>query len=337
MKNNHQPKQATVEKPIRFKGPSLFGFSDSTIVVSPSEHNWVTFIKKGENNEAALLSLPNVYATRGKKAKARYMRVITPSADYQKANRYQGFLVAEHLASALHLTGITNVDVTFFKNRLQKGVSVPAYGPGIRNFYCELIEQKKELNHPVSGIEAVSNSSFTLLDGVIEREISVEPSDKLEIIVESTEYKDVPKLDSEPVHIRDAYQELVRHTSARPLARLGNPLLYMAWSLGKKIVCRGVGEENYVLVKPGDTATDITERMQEQYRKGRNEHLYHTALDFFGELYTIGSPDIKGRFRLKNSTHITRIPALKKFYESGAFQKIHPEHQEDKRLTFYIN
>lgn len=339
MENNHHQKQATVERPIKFKGPSLFGFNDATILVNPSKHNVITLIKEGEE-QGVPLSLHNVYATTGKKAKARYTRVANRpySTHHKKADKYQGFLVAEHLASALHLTGITNADVTFLKNKLQKGFSVPAYGQGIRDFYCELIEQKKELDSPVSGIDTLSSSSFTFLDGVIEREISVEPSDKLEIIVESKGYKDLPELKSKPIYLENAYEELVNHTSARPLARLGNPLIYAVWKISKTIGYRGVREENYILVKPGDTVKDITERMQEQYREERNEHLYHTALDFFGELYSLGSPDIRGRFILRNTTHLVRVPALKKFSERGVFQKtpMNKDHPS-KQLNFYIH
>ena len=354
METTPEVKQATVKGEVKFTGPCLFGFKDATVLVTPSEEEGIRLRKQGEK-EYALLSLDNVHATRGKKAKARYVQVTNThnhnhsqsgiqsstrsgnQSEKEEISRYCGFLVTEHLAAAMHLAGITNADITFYKKRLQKGSSVPTCGPGIENFFRGLCDKKRELGSLASGMQVTGSSSYASSDGNIEREIIVEPSDKLEIIVESEGYKDLPKLGSDSIHITDAYQELAEHVKARPLARLGSTPIYGLWKLSKVLGYRGVDHESYIIVTPRSKAEDIVQRMQPKYRGGKNEHLYHTALDFFGELYSLGSPDIKGRFMLKNTTHLTRVPALKSFSERGVFQRTSAElgDHSDKRLTFY--
>ena len=128
-------------------------------------------------------------------------------------------------------------------------------------------------------------------------------------------------LNETPFELQDAYSQAQAHMKARAIARLQDWKKYIIWKTLATFGYKGICSENYIITSPFQRPEEIQASMAEPYRKQRNEHLAHTAVcDFPAELLAIGS-HITGRFTLSNTTHLTRVAALRQFNNEGVFKR----------------
>ena len=235
--------------------------------------------------------------------------------------------VLEHLASALHATGITDITVHVKNAELSKA-SIPIIGPGIE-FYLDLLQKHKEIYDDKPSKTICAEKAFSFSDNDDDEEIKslvkIEPSDTLEILIPSAKHPDVDSPNEKKAYMEDFYKQADQHKSARGLGRVNHPAVYRLWQIARLLGYKGICKETYVPIGLHDTSETIVEKMQPKYQKTRNEHSYHTAVcDFPGELLAVitalGANIIKAKFTLKNTNHFTRIEALKHFVKNGIFQ-----------------
>lgn len=213
------------------------------------------------------------------------------------------FKVVEHVLSAIHLAGITDVTVVSSRGFL------PVVGPGVTPVF-------ERLSHKVVE-RAGKGESFVFSDHQIEDEsgaiLKVTPSDSFGISVES-HYKDLVDLQAKKLVIEDVFDEknLQKGIVARPIARLQQKTLYRVWkTLNSLKMFRGIDPCAYIIARPGMDGSDIREVMGKDFQKNGDEHYWHSVYaDISGEIKTIFPGEIRGHFDFEGSNHVSRVRML---------------------------
>ena len=292
--------RATVSKPLEFTGPSPFfpGNVSMTVIKGCSG---ISFQDQNGIIDYDLSSLQGHQA----KSTARYLKLDNGAAKIR---------VAEHLLSAFHLAGVTDALIICPKSQ------VPTCGSGIKQFYDALHSNRVQLDVKKEIVRTVKSSEYRSQRNGIETLITVNPSNTLDILVDSGRHPDLIDLNEQPFYIEDVHTNAEDHYEAMPVARIQECWKYLAWNLMRTIGFKGISEDNYIIASPGATQGQIAQQMQDQYQEGRNEYLAHTAVcDFPGELLALGSK-VVGSFTLSNTNHILRVEAIKQFYREGVFK-----------------
>lgn len=213
------------------------------------------------------------------------------------------FKVVEHVLSAIHLAGITDVTVVSSRGFL------PVVGPGVTPVLNRLED---------NGVEREGEQDiFSFPDYEIRDEsgavLRVNPSDSFGISVESY-YKDLADIGTPKLMIDDVLEDsnIVKGSVARPVARLQAKALYQIWKvLNKGKVFRGIDPCAYIIARPGMDGSDIRGLMGEHFQEKGDEHYWHSVYaDIFGEIKTIFPGEIRGHFDFEGSNHISRVRML---------------------------
>ena len=305
--------RATIKEPITLKGYDLWSFSDNLAASIQPHRSGIEFVIGSIIVPFDIAHIEGVTGMVGE----RYVRVVSQGTEVR---------VVEHLASALHLAGITDARVVMSDGAR----SVPQRGAGIEAMYRLLRSQRQVTDDVPREVKVVKSSTYEFFNKRIGDMTSVcaYPSDSLDITVLAARQPDLCALGEKPLQVNAVYAGCEQHLSARPLARLATRIfhthpIYALWRAARAVGYRGISEENYVLVTPQDTPQTVCGKMQPCYREDMNEFLAHTLFcDFPGELYAIGNCQIKGGFTLKNSNHLTRIDALRQFVKEGVFSLV---------------
>jgi len=311
-------KRATVKEPIVIEGVDVRKIKKNTTAeIRPEQEGRGLYFTINADPERIPYDIHHLYAYRHPVVGARY-NVVSSARDEGLTGRLRGekqIHVVEHLVSALYAAGITDAEVNI-KNGGSKIVSAPSLGPGIEAYFKLLQGKREELDFPLEAVRVTRMHGYKPTDEKkgVQTSITIAPRNSLEIRVASARQADLFPIGEQEMEVTDFYGELEKHLSARPIGRLKNPFIFAFWKMVNWLGYRGITDENYITARLFDDEKSLVKKMHPEYRLGRNEFLAHTIFsDFFGELCSLGSPYIRGRFALKNASHLSRVAALKQF------------------------
>ncbi len=243
-------------------------------------------------------------------------------------------IVPEHTLAALQMLNISSAEIDISDKVLREGehlpfefplswivprnwdgVSFPICNTTSGEIYEKLVNNKVPLNGSNGqAYRVVRSFSYPEKDP----KIWAEPQDRLEVEVmgiPNDKYEYYPKT----VRVDDVYHEMHEHMSARGLI---TPPAFLKIRRYRRFF-EGYEGLDALNPKDGTTVGQRVGRMMPEYRKGRNEHLYHTVIDMMGEWRALADGPLEGRFRLKElgGGHVTRFQCFLEMMASGAVEK----------------
>jgi hypothetical protein len=315
--------RATVDRPIVLEGYDLSGFSRGTAVVQPG-NNGIAFTRY--DGLRVPYDMHHLYGVHGSMG-SRYL-ALSPQEDKDlkdtPASLPKQITIVEHLASSLHLLGITDAEISLqTRPWLGDKVFMPQQGAGLEHYVLALKDNIRAIPGENGVVRCVRSATYHRHDDRknVDVSITVEPYEKFSVAVKGGRHLSTRlAIEAERYKLKDVYNQWPAGLRARPLARLDHPFVYAFWRAARALGYKGVTEENYVLLKPGSTIDSIRKHMFQEFQEGFNEFCAHTAVsDFPGECAALGGR-MHARFTLENPTHLDRIAALKQFKREGALQ-----------------
>lgn len=225
--------------------------------------------------------------------------------------------IVEHILAALHYKGITDANIYIEGSEENPTeVYVPTEGAGISHYIKAIKNNIFDSGIRVRPIQFKEEATFSY-----ERKgkigiVSIKPANELEMNINQSDLGSI-KLSSSPIVSANVYKDIEKHLAARPVARVNELLINLAWKILNKQGYKGICEDNYIIANRGISVEELTARMAPQYQEGQNEPVAHGMLDRYGELYTLGGLPVQGSLSAHHANHPTSIKGLKQFVKEG--------------------
>lgn len=318
-------------KAVDMGGPHFFNIGETSEVnVSPEEEG-IYFRTPSMNGDSIPMDLFHAYAQNDLFGRRVTLSMKEDRGLEKKLEKNSTKIqVIEHLASALHIAGISGATVTVENKNSVDDIIMPSTGPGVKR-YVERLRQASEDAGESRNLVYIDKAEIYIYGETKKGHrtmIAAKPSDSLKIRVLSGKYDDLTDVGEEEFSVENAYAEADRYMHARPIARLTGGsgitekslgwMKYLYWKQASLRGYKGITDETYIIATPWDSAEDIKKKMAPEFREKSNEYLAHTVLDFMGELYMVGNCPVVGEFTLANTNHPARMSALKHFFREGA-------------------
>jgi hypothetical protein len=317
----------TLRERVEITSGKFLGKGQVTMAISPGSDG--IFI----NTPAGRFALDSEHVNSYKRPWCR-MLTVTRNRPEKVRMSDAAAIVPEHTLAALQILNISSAEIDIRDKVLRDKEHLPLEFPLSwivpRNWDCvsfpicnttsgeiyeSLVNNRVPLNGSIGPAYRVLRSfSYPEEDP----KIWAEPLDRLEVEVmgiPDDKYHYYPKT----VKVDDVYQEMHEHMGARGLI---TPPAFLKIRRYRKFF-EGYTTIDALNPNDGSTVGQRVGRMQPKYRKGRNEHLYHTIIDMMGEWRALADGPLEGRFMFRRlgGGHVTRYRCFREMMERGIVER----------------